>query len=116
VPTLINQIEDANCSLPKSALSIFKVLISTLKSLDDNIAALDGEISRRSKEDPAARRLMTIPGVGPVTATAIVALAPSAETFKSGRDFAAWLGLTPLQKSTGGNRGSARHQRWESER
>jgi transposase len=102
VPTLISQIEDANCSLPKSALSIFKVLIATLKSLDENIAVLDFEISRRSKEDPAARRLMTIPGVGPITATAIVALAPSVATFKSGRDFAAWLGLTPLQKSTGG--------------
>src|SRR5258707_5627908 len=45
---------------------------------------------------------MTIPGVGPITATAIVALAPAAETFRAGRDFAAWLGLTPLQRSTGG--------------
>jgi hypothetical protein len=48
------------------------------------------------------RRLMTIPGVGPVTATALAALAPPAETFKRGRDFAAWGGLTPLQHSTGG--------------
>ena len=45
---------------------------------------------------------MTIPGVGPVIATAVAALAPPAETFKRGRDFAAWLGLTPLQHSTGG--------------
>lgn len=45
---------------------------------------------------------MTIPGIGPVTATALVALAPSAATFRKGRDFAAWLGLTPLQRSTGG--------------
>jgi transposase len=73
-----------------------------LKSLDENIAVLDVEIGRRTKEDTVARRLMTIPGVGPITATAIVALSPAAETFKSGRDFAAWLGLTPLQKSTGG--------------
>jgi transposase len=102
VPTLIDQIEDPNCQLPESARTIFKVLISNLKSLDENIAVLDVEIGRRSKEDPVARRLMTIPGVGPITATAIVALAPAAETFKSGRDFAAWLGLTPLQKSTGG--------------
>lgn len=47
-------------------------------------------------------RPMTIPGIGPITATAIAALAPPAETFRRGRDFAAWLGLTPLQKSTGG--------------
>ena len=66
------------------------------------IKELDGEINRRSKEDAVARRLMTIPGVGPITATAITALVPAAEGFRAGRDFAAWLGLTPLQKSTGG--------------
>jgi transposase len=48
-----------------------------------------------------ARLLATIPGVGPVTATALAALAPAAETFRKGRDFAAWMGLTPLQRSTG---------------
>ena len=47
---------------------------------------------------------MTVPGVGPISATAIAALAPPAETFAKGRDFAAWLGLTPLQRSTGGKR------------
>ncbi|WP_339561422.1 transposase, partial [Pseudomonas sp. EA_65y_Pfl1_P113] len=45
-----------------------------------------------------ARRLMTIPGIGPITATAIAAIAPPAETFAKGRDFAAWLGLVPKQK------------------
>ena len=45
---------------------------------------------------------MTIPGVGPIASTAIAALVPAAEGFPAGRDFAAWLGLTPLQKSTGG--------------
>src|SRR6202035_3721527 len=45
---------------------------------------------------------MTIPGVGPIASTAITALVPAAEGFRAGRDFAAWLGLTPLQKSTGG--------------
>jgi transposase len=102
LPTLIDQIEGPNCQLPESARAIFKVLIATLKSLEENIAVLDVEISRRSKQDPVARRLMTIPGVGPITATAIAALAPPVETFRTGRDFAAWLGLTPLQRSTGG--------------
>ena len=100
--TLIGQIEDPNCSLPESARAIFRVLVTSLTSLDESIAVLDSEISRRSKEDSVARRLMTIPGVGPITATAITALAPPIETFATGRDFAAWLGLTPLQKSTGG--------------
>jgi transposase len=45
---------------------------------------------------------MTIPGVGPIAATALVALAPAASTFRRGRDFAAWLGLTPRQHSSGG--------------
>jgi transposase len=54
------------------------------------------------KDNPVARRLVTIPGVGTVTAAAITALAPPAETFRSGRDFAAWLGLTPVQHSSGG--------------
>jgi transposase len=102
VPTLIDQIEDPNCQLADGARVIFKVLIATLRSLEEHIAVLDAEISRRSKKDPVARRLTTIPGVGPITATAIVALAPPGERFRKGRDFAAWLGLTPLQKSTGG--------------
>jgi transposase len=102
VATLIDQIEDPNCSLPKSACAVLSVLVTTLKSLEDNIAVLDAEISRRSREDVIARRLMAIPGVGPITATAIAALAPPVEMFKTSRDFAAWLGFTPLQRSTGG--------------
>ena len=45
---------------------------------------------------------MTIPGVGPITAAAMMALAPAPQTFRRGRDFSAWLGLTPVQRSTGG--------------
>jgi transposase len=56
---------------------------------------LDRELARRAREDEEAKRLMTIPGIGPITATALVALAPAAQAFKRGRDFAAWLGLTP---------------------
>ena len=63
---------------------------------------MDAEINQRSKSDPTAHRLMTIPGVGPITSTKITALVPAAEGFPAGRDFAAWFGLTPLQKSTGG--------------
>jgi transposase len=70
--------------------------------LEAPIRELDAEINRRSKADPVAQRLMTIPGVGPITATAITALVPAPGSFRTGRDFAAWLGLTPLQKSTGG--------------
>ena len=78
------------------------MLIRTLNALEEQLKELDGEIARRAKADPVARRLMTIPGIGPIAATAITALVPAPEGFRAGRDFAAWLGLTPLQKSTGG--------------
>ena len=63
---------------------------------------LDAEIAARAKSNESARRLMSVPGIGPLIATAIEALAPPTETFRSGRDFAAWVGLTPVQRSTGG--------------
>jgi transposase len=62
-------------------------LIDTLRALDDRIRKLDVEIAHRAKKDEEARRLMTIPGIGPITATALVALAPDPATFGKGRDF-----------------------------
>jgi transposase len=99
---LIAHVEDPDTTLPESARMILKVLIGTFQTLEMQIQALDAEVKRRAKADPVARRLMTIPGVGPIAATAITALVPAPEGFRAGRDFAAWLGLTPLQKSTGG--------------
>ena len=93
---------EAGASLPQAACAMLKVMHATVEELDRQIAELDKEISRRAREDAVARRLMTIPGIAAITATAIAALAPPLETFRRGRDFAAWLGLTPLQKSTGG--------------
>ena len=55
-----------------------------------------------AREDEEAARLMTIPGVGPITAMALQAFAPPMESFRRGRDFAAWLGLVPRQHKTGG--------------
>lgn len=70
--------------------------------MQEQICVLDAEISARAKADDTTRRLMTVPGIGPLIATAIEALAPPAETFRSGRGFAAWVGLTPVQRLTGG--------------
>ena len=88
--------------MPESARTVLTVLIGTFRALQTQITQLDAEIARRATADPVARRLMTIPGIGPIAATAITALVPPPEGFRAGRDFAAWLGLTPLQKSTGG--------------
>lgn len=99
---LVAHLEDPASALPEEVRSILSLLAQTASALDEKIGLLDKEIARRAKEDQVARRLMTIPGVGPITATAIAALAPPAASFRRGRDFAAWVGLTPLQKSTGG--------------
>jgi transposase len=89
-------------AVPPGARSVLKLLIEMVTELDRRIAELDREIARRAREDDTARRLMTIPGIGPITATALSALAPPPESFARGRDFAAWLGLVPRQHSTGG--------------
>ena len=102
VSGLIAIVEDPNCSLPQSTRDALKVLVDSLRDLDRRVEALEVEIKQRTREDEVARRLMTIPGIGPINAAALLALAPAPETFRKGRDFAAWLGLTPLQRSTGG--------------
>jgi transposase len=102
VGRLIAIVEDPVSNLREPARIVLGVIIAELRALNDRVSVLDAEIMRRAKEDPVARRLMTIPGIGAITATALVALAPSAATFRRGRDFAAWLGLTPVQHSSGG--------------
>ncbi len=112
---LIAIVEDAASGLPDEARPILLVLIKTKTRLDDPIGKLNAEISRRAKENEVARRLMTIPGIGPLIATALVALAPPAETFRRGRDFLrpgsacgpslgriAFRPTLPRQHSTGG--------------
>ncbi|MER8944380.1 IS110 family transposase [Mesorhizobium sp. M0915] len=99
---LMEKVEDPEGDLPKAARLALTMLVDTLRSLEERIKQLDAEIARRAREDEDVRRLATIPGVGPITATALVALAPCAAIFRKGSDFAAWLGLTPLQRSTGG--------------
>jgi transposase len=94
--------EEMASSLPEAAHAMIRLMLDLLAGLNGKIAGLDQEIARRAREDEVSRRLMTIPGIGAISATAIAALAPPAETFAKGRDFAAWLGLTPLQRSTGG--------------
>lgn len=71
-------------------------------ALDTRITALDDEFAEMARNDPAARRLATIPGIGVLNATALVAAIGDARTFSRGRDLSAWLGLVPRQATTGG--------------
>jgi transposase len=108
---LMAQVEDPSFTLPEGARSCLMRLVTMLRDLQEEVEALDREIAARAKSDDVARRLMTVPGIGPLIATAIEALAPPPETFRSGRDFAAWVGLTPVQKSTGGKQRLGRTSR-----
>ena len=99
---LVAIVEDPDSGLPADAIATLKVLVAALTHLEAEIEKLDAEVAVRAKENDVARRLMTVPGIGPLIATAIAVLAPPPETFRRARDFAAWLGLTPRQHSTGG--------------
>ena len=77
-------------------------LADRLADLERRIQILDQRISAWSKQDNAAKALLTLCGVGPVTASAAVATAGNVSVFKNGREFAAWLGLVPKQNSSGG--------------
>jgi transposase len=77
-------------------------LFADLKRLVTRIAELTHEIEAIAARDERARRLMTIPGIGPLGATALLAAAGRGQQFKKARDLAAWLGLVPQQYSTGG--------------
>jgi transposase len=72
------------------------------QSLDERIAAFDGEFVCEARLDEAARRLMSVPGIGSINATALVAAVGDGSAFARGRDMAAWLGLVPRQMTTGG--------------
>lgn len=72
------------------------------RALDERVRAIDDEFAAHAKGDDLARRLTTVPGIGPINATALVAAVGSGTHFRRGRDLAAWLGLVPRQMSTGG--------------
>jgi transposase len=77
-------------------------MLDQWRALDSRIAALDDEFAEIARRDPAARRLATIPGVGVMNATALVAAIGDGRAFSRGRDLAAWMGLVPRQVTTGG--------------
>jgi len=89
-------------TLPVEVRELARLLLDQIADYAEKIADLDAKLRQRAASDDTARRLTTIPGVGPITAAAITTFAPPMETFSKGRDFAAWVGLTPRQHSSGG--------------
>ena len=94
--------------MPLLVREVFADLYERLQALDVRIADYDRRIARLAQEMAPAQRLMQVPGVDPLTATALVATVGDGRLFKNGRQFAAWLGLVPRQYSSDGK---ARHGR-----
>jgi transposase len=95
-------LEDAENGLPGVSRQLISRLFEHFRELDRQMNELEAQIQAGHREDTKSRRLEAIPGIGPLTASALVASVGDASTFKNGRQFAAWLGLVPRQHSSGG--------------
>ncbi|MFC6198301.1 IS110 family transposase [Ponticaulis profundi] len=99
---LADLLDTATCSLSARMAFLLGDMRTRWDELDRRIAAFDAEFSAMARTDERARRLTSIPGIGALNATALVAAVGNAATFTKGRDLAAWLGLVPRQATTGG--------------
>src|SRR5512139_2605973 len=93
-------------AMPSDVLSprmvrMIEDLTGDWRRLDERIASLSNEIEAIARQDTGCERLMSVPGVGPIISSAMVAAIGAGEAFSKGHDFAAWLGLVPRQMSTG---------------
>jgi transposase len=99
---LENALADPASDVPGPVREMGAIYVEQIARLTEVIGRLAEELEAASRTDTQLRRLCTIPRIGPVTAGAVAAFAPDLDTFDSGRNFAAWLGLVPRQRSTGG--------------
>jgi transposase len=99
---LAEQVMADKDALPVYAHAALEIMIRQIMAVSAEVAALDRRLVAWHAESEASRRLAAIPGLGIITATAMAATVTDADQFTSGRQFAAWLGLTPQQNSTGG--------------
>ena len=95
-------LEDAENGLPDTLRALIARLTTHLKELDCQVDELEAQIQAWHRQNAESRRLAEIPGIGPITATALVASIGDAKTFANSRQLAAWLGLVPRQHSSGG--------------
>ena len=102
VKAALGELQAMQESLPPLARAAFRQLVDRMEALRTEIRRAEREIVAWCRQDDAGRRLATIPGIGPITASAIAATVPDPSLFRSGRQFAAWLGLTPRAHSSGG--------------
>lgn len=99
---LVLLLDTNGCGLSERFCRLLRGEWHDLQELDRRVAELDQEIQRIAAASPVAKRLQQIPGIGPITATALLAAIGNVGQFRQGRDLAAWLGLVPRQHSSGG--------------
>jgi transposase len=97
-------IEDAEVALPDLLRHTVALVVDEIRSLETRIATIDRQLAHVARTHPIAVRLQQIPGVGVLTATAMVGAVNHIHAFRRAREFASWLGLTPRESSTGGRR------------
>ena len=100
--TVVSKLESEQDKLTPLSQEMFGKLVEEFTALETQLAYYQAQLDTLATTHPECQRLLTIPGIGPLTATALVAAVSDATAFKNGRQFAAWLGLVPRQYSTGG--------------
>jgi transposase len=101
LPTILAKRTDV---LSPRTLRVIEDLAEDWRRLDERIEGLSSEIEALARQDEGCVRLMSVPGIGPIIASAMVAAIGNGDAFSKGRDFGAWLGLVPKQISTGEDR------------
>jgi transposase len=99
---LLPMLDQEQAKLTALGRTLFQQLYEEWRALEERLAYDHEQLEAICQAHPVCQRLLTIPGIGPLTATALVAAVNDATPFKNGRQFAAWLGLVPRQHSTGG--------------
>jgi transposase len=102
VRDLIELIDDERCAVPELARQTLRVVAQVIDTLNFQVRGIEIELLSWHRSNAVSRRLETIPGVGFISATALAATVVDPQAFRSGRQFAAWLGLVPKQHSSGG--------------
>ena len=102
VSDLVEEISREGAQLPALARSILQTIVDQLRDTMVRVSEIEVQLTKWHKESKVSRLLATIPGIGIMGATAIAATISDPSLFRSGREFAAWLGMTPRQNSSGG--------------
>jgi transposase len=100
--SVVRKLQEGQCKLTALSTEMFWQLHDEFLALETRLAYYDEKLAAMGRAHPECQRLQTIPGIGPVTATALVAAIGQATQFKNGRQLAAWLGLVPREHATGG--------------